>query len=125
MTQLPNQRAHWLLLPVLLIACATLPDDQLHLAPDPLVTIAGQTVETAEQWRHIRRPEILEQFRRHMYGRAPAAPTVQVEAVTEALAFDGKARRKQWRVRYDDAEDAFFEVLMYLPLTAAEAWASS
>ena len=120
MSQLPNQRAHWLLLPVLLIACATLPDDQLHLAPDPLVTIAGQTVETAEQWRQIRRPEILEQFRRHMYGRAPAAPTVQVEAVTEALAFGGKARRKQWRVRYDEAEDAFFEVLMYLPLTAAQ-----
>ena len=120
MSQLPNQRAHWLLLPVLLIACATPPNDQLHLAPDPLVTLAGQRVETVEQWRQIRRPEILEQFRRHMYGRAPAAPVVQIEAVTEALAFGGKARRKQWRVRYDEAEDAFFEVLMYLPLTASQ-----
>ena len=83
-----------------------------------MVAIDGSIIDSAQAWRQVRRPEILEQFRQHMYGRAPQPAPVRVEELTDALVFDGKARRKQWRVRYDDAEHAFFEVLMYLPVDA-------
>ncbi len=39
--------------------------------PDPLVTNNGTPVTTAEAWRQTRRPEVLELFRTHVYGRAP------------------------------------------------------
>ncbi|MEN0110680.1 MAG: acetylxylan esterase [Planctomycetota bacterium] len=39
--------------------------------PDPLVTERGDAVLTAAQWRDARRPELLELFRTHVYGRRP------------------------------------------------------
>jgi hypothetical protein len=120
MSQLPNPRVAWLLMPLLMSACVTPRPDVPRLPPDPLIAADGSIIETADQWRQSRRPEILEQFRRHMYGRSPKPTAVRVEEMGETLALDGKARRKQWRVRYDDAEHAFFEVLMYLPVNASK-----
>jgi hypothetical protein len=39
--------------------------------PDPLVMKNGQKVTTAEMWRKQRRPEIVEDFDREIYGRVP------------------------------------------------------
>jgi hypothetical protein len=39
--------------------------------PDPLRTKDGRTVKTAAQWRDVRRPEIVEDFEREVYGRVP------------------------------------------------------
>jgi hypothetical protein len=39
--------------------------------PDPLVLKNGQKVTTAEVWRKQRRPEIVEEFDREVYGRVP------------------------------------------------------
>jgi hypothetical protein len=39
--------------------------------PDPLVTKDGRKVATAEMWRKVRRPEIVEDFDREVYGRVP------------------------------------------------------
>ena len=40
--------------------------------PDPLVLKNGQKVTTAEMWWNERRPEIVEDFDREVYGRVPA-----------------------------------------------------
>src|SRR5260221_11445816 len=39
--------------------------------PDPLVTKGGKPVTTAQDWLEIRRPEIVEDFDREVYGRVP------------------------------------------------------
>jgi hypothetical protein len=39
--------------------------------PDPLTTNDGQKVTTAEMWRNKRRPELVEMFSKHVYGRVP------------------------------------------------------
>ena len=39
--------------------------------PDPLVLKSGKKVTTVEQWRKERRPEIVEDFDREVYGRVP------------------------------------------------------
>src|SRR3954465_15499531 len=45
--------------------------------PDPLVLKNGKKVTTAEMWWKQRRPEIVEDFDREIYGRMPAkTPTV-------------------------------------------------
>ena len=54
--------------------------------PDPLVTKAGEKVTTAEQWRKVRRPEIVEDFEREVFGRVPKnIPKVTWMIVTQAL----------------------------------------
>ncbi|HTX23427.1 MAG TPA: hypothetical protein VMD03_02115 [Steroidobacteraceae bacterium] len=48
--------------------------------PDPLTTRSGQPVSTAAMWRRVRRPEIVADFEREVYGRVPAnAPAVRWE----------------------------------------------
>jgi hypothetical protein len=53
--------------------------------PDPLVTQNGQQVATAEQWWKVRRPEIVEDFEREVFGRMPKnVPKVTWAIVTQA-----------------------------------------
>ena len=40
--------------------------------PDPFLTKKGRRIKTARQWWEIRRPEIVEDFSREVYGRVPA-----------------------------------------------------
>jgi hypothetical protein len=48
--------------------------------PDPLTTKDGQKVTTAQAWWEKRRPEIVEDFDREVYGRVPAdVPAVKWE----------------------------------------------
>jgi hypothetical protein len=67
--------------------------------PDPLLCADGTRVTTREQWEAKRRPEILELFRKHVYGRSPGAGEVSFEVLeTDAKAVDGKATRKRVRI---------------------------
>lgn len=51
--------------------------------PDPLVLKNGEKVSTAEVWWKKRRPEIVEDFDREIYGRVPKdTPKVKWEAMT-------------------------------------------
>jgi hypothetical protein len=40
--------------------------------PDPLTLKSGQKVTSAKMWANQRRPELIEMFERHVYGRVPA-----------------------------------------------------
>ena len=51
--------------------------------PDPLVLESGEKVTAAEVWWKKRRPEVVEDFAREVYGRVPKdAPKVKWEVVT-------------------------------------------
>jgi hypothetical protein len=53
--------------------------------PDPLQTKNGQKVTTADQWWKVRRPEIVEEFEREVFGRVPKnVPQVTWTVVTQA-----------------------------------------
>jgi dienelactone hydrolase len=71
--------------------------------PDPLRLTNGTRVTTASQWHEQRRPELLELFRTHVYGRAPAGrPDSLKFTLTDVTtnAMDGKATRKLVTVSY-------------------------
>ena len=53
--------------------------------PDPLVAKDGQKVTSAELWWKVRRPEIVEDFEREVFGRVPKnVPKVTWAVVTQA-----------------------------------------
>jgi len=58
--------------------------------PDPLVLKNGKRVISAEMWWKKRRPEIVEEFDREIYGRVPRnTPTVRWEVVSSANEKNG------------------------------------
>jgi len=61
--------------PCLVLLCAILTTGPVLAAdlrlPDVLISTNGAKVTSAAMWRNTRRPEILELFRTHVYGRMP------------------------------------------------------
>lgn len=71
--------------------------------PDPLVAQNGERVTSAAVWQTTRRPEVLELFRKTVYGRAPVGKPADLKFETfdsAPDAMDGKATRKQIRISY-------------------------
>ena len=87
--------------------------------PDPLVTSSGKKITTVDAWQKIRRPEVLELFEKHVYGRAPGKPDglkFELREVNNKV-LDGRATRKQVRVFFKPGheEDAWMDLLIYIP----------
>lgn len=88
--------------------------------PDALTTAAGAPVRTPEQWRSVRRPEILAHFEREIYGRVPAeVPAVRWEVVATEQGRRGDVAVVTTRLagRVDNAAYPFLEVTLDLTLT--------
>ncbi|MFD2332837.1 dienelactone hydrolase family protein [Cohnella sp. GCM10020058] len=71
--------------------------------PDVLKGLTGERIESVNEWRSKRRPEILELFRTNVYGRAPIErPTsLSFETVVTPGMMDGAAVRKQVDIRFE------------------------
>ncbi len=86
--------------------------------PDPLEASGGHRVESAEQWREVRRPEVLRLFEEHVYGRTPDLDVATRARVTdvEEHALGGKATRVQVTLTFGEEDDApWLDLLMFLP----------
>jgi hypothetical protein len=93
-----------------------------YTLPDVLTLASGQRVATAQQWREVRRPEILKFYETEIYGRVPAnAPRVTWEVTeSDANARDGAAVMKRIVGRIGDKPDApRMNLTLYLPAQAS------
>ncbi len=90
-----------------------------YTLPDPFELLDGTKVDSVELWQTRRRPEILELFRKHVYGRAPVG---RPEGMTmdvfdlDANAMDGAATRKQVKINFTGKEDGLtMKLVLFLP----------
>ncbi|MDP7585393.1 MAG: hypothetical protein QF920_06275, partial [Verrucomicrobiota bacterium] len=91
--------------------------------PDPLITAEGKPVTTAEQWRNVRRPQILSLFANFVYGAVPVPPDPIVQTyrvVREDKSFmGGKATKLNVAIRFKNRKGtAETLVLVFLPNNA-------
>ena len=89
--------------------------------PELMVTLDGTPVTSVAQWRQTRRGEILELFRKYVYGRTPDAPFEMSSEVFEEdpHALGGMALRRQVALTISTAAGKVrIDVLMYLPAAA-------
>ena len=89
-----------------------------YTLPDPLTLANGEKVTSAKIWRKQRRPEILELFQTHEYGRSPGKQRGMKFEVTsvDKNALDGKATRKEVSVYFTGQKDGpQMSILIYLP----------
>ena len=87
--------------------------------PDPLIANDGTPIRDAATWRAKRRPELLELFAQHEYGRTPAGrPAAMHWEVTslDRAAFGGKATRKEITIWFSEKRDGpQMHLLIYQP----------
>jgi hypothetical protein len=94
-----------------------------YVLPDPLQMLDGTKFDSVELWQTKRRPEILELFRKHVYGRAPVG---RPEGMTfevfdfDARAMDGAATRKQVKINFTGKEDGLsMTLVLFVPNKAS------
>jgi hypothetical protein len=93
--------------------------------PDPLVLKNGERVTDAGAWWTRRRPEILEDFQREMYGRIPSGipPVVWEVTAIDRAAAGGLAIKKTVLGRIDNsrypAASPSIQITMYTPANTA------
>jgi len=93
--------------------------------PQLLVTAEGKKITTSEEWRNIRRPQILSLFSNLVYGCVPE-PESPIKTVfkvqkTDSKFMDGKATRKDVHIRFsNDKGTAEMLVLVFVPNKASK-----
>ena len=86
--------------------------------PDPLICLDGTKVNDGKLWFRKRRPEILELFKHHIYGKMPGKPEKMSFEITsiDKYALKGKATRKEISVFIGDKQnEIIMNILIYLP----------
>lgn len=93
---------------------AKVPDYSL---PDLLTTSSGQKISSAEQWMQQRRPEVLELFRQHVFGRRPEpVDSLRTRVRSSKEVFDGKALRREITIFFSkDDTGPQMDMLVYTP----------
>jgi len=90
-----------------------------YTLPDPLVMSDGTRVTNAQAWKTRRRPDVLELFKTHVYGRSPIGRPKDMTFNVfdlEQRALGGLATRKQVSVSFTDEQDGpGMDILIYLP----------
>jgi hypothetical protein len=87
--------------------------------PDPLVGADGRAITMGDEWFERRRPEIVELFETHVFGRSPAAEAVAVHVVEEVDALGGSAIRR--RLAVSVRERTILDLLVYIPVARRHA----
>lgn len=93
--------------------------DELSL-PDPLKTREGKEVASPEEWIDTRRPEILELFRKHIYGRTPVSRPEHLEFIVKETvreAMSGKATRKLVEITFSgrQGKKGTVDLVVFIP----------
>lgn len=89
-----------------------------YVLPDVLTCENGKKVTSKKEWEKLRRPEILEWFFSHVYGRTPEDKIkVKYETLTEnPNDMDGKATSKQVKFTFSNGRKSIEAILlMYIP----------
>lgn len=92
--------------------------------PDPLTSFNGRAIKNKRQWEKKRRPELLEFFTTHVYGKVPGNLKITSWKIVEQSdnALDGKARRKQVDILFNrNGKELCFNMLIYLPKNIEKA----
>ncbi|MDA7500168.1 acetylxylan esterase [bacterium] len=89
-----------------------------YALPELLETADGRMIKTAADWEQIRRPEILNLFRKQVFGKAPAAPesiSFRIDRVYEN-SLNGLATQKEVTVFFsEDRQGPQMSLLLFIP----------
>lgn len=84
--------------------------------PDPLVSLSGVRVKTADEWRLQRRPELKDLFQKYMYGYLPPAAKIEAKLEREdPQALEGKATLREITISFGPEQMPRINLLLVVP----------
>ena len=86
--------------------------------PEALVSQKGIKIVTPDLWNTVRRPEILELFRKNVFGRVPDSKYTESFKLLsiDQNALDGKATKKEVEIRIEsDGKSLTFNLIIFSP----------
>jgi hypothetical protein len=86
--------------------------------PDPLISEKGVKINTPDLWNTVRRPEIIELFRKNVFGRVPDTKYTEAFKVlsTDKNALDGKATKKEIEISIvSEGKSLSFNLIIFSP----------
>ncbi|WP_114749398.1 alpha/beta hydrolase family protein [Pleomorphovibrio marinus] len=86
--------------------------------PDPFVSQNGKLIRTPQQWEHLRRPELVKLFEKHVYGQLPKDfDQITFSLVNEdTQAMGGNAHLKEVDIRVERNGKAItMRLLLFVP----------
>lgn len=89
-----------------------------YVLPDVLLSRTGKKIDNAFDWVHIRRPELLELYKKEMYGYLPPRPaTTEYETLSvKEDALNNTAIRKEIKLTFRmNGKKHSFVMLLYIP----------
>ena len=92
-----------------------------YILPDVLLSRTGKKIENAFDWVHIRRPELLELYKKEMYGYLPLRPDrTEYEIISvKDDALNNTAVRKEIKLTFSmNGKKHSFVMLLYIPKNA-------
>ena len=95
-----------------------------YVLPELLLSAEGEVIQTAEEWRTVRRPQILSLFSNLVYGRTPA-PASPLHTTYEVVQTDdefmgGTATRNEIKISFsNDQGAAEMVILVFIPNEAS------
>lgn len=96
----------------------------LFEVPDPLISFSGEKITNAQDWTRKRRPELLQFFKKQVYGNVPGKlDDFSVKVLEHSdQAINGKAKRKQVELTFErNGKKLSFTILIYTPKNVAKA----
>jgi len=94
-----------------------------YTLPDPFVCLDGSRVHSPAEWWNKRRPELLELFKKEMYGRVPERQKDTLIFVIHKIKYDGlggKAIMKEVDLFFTPAQDTHsMRILVIIPAHAS------
>jgi len=95
-----------------------------YVLPDILVSTPNGKIDNADQWKKVRRPELLELFETEVYGKVPDH-NVEVKFQVVDMkkdVLDGLADRKQIKIIFSgNGKELSADLLIYLPTKRTSA----
>jgi hypothetical protein len=91
--------------------------------PEAFVCSNGLQVTTAQDWRSLRRPEIMELYREYVYGREPVGrpASLRFHVVMEEEVMQGTAVHKQIDIEYTGrGGEGRIRIQLYIPITKSK-----
>ncbi len=100
-------------------------DISFYDLPSLLTTAEGNRITTVEEWRTIRRPQILSLFSNLIYGLTPIPESpieTSYELIREDASFmDSRATRRDIRIKFsNDKGEAEMTILVFVPNEASK-----
>ncbi len=92
--------------------------------PDPLTTFSNNKILTSASWAEQRRPELINFFESHVFGKVPgSAEEISFKVIEKSdSALDGLARRRQIMVTVTkNGKTLNYLILLYLPKKITKA----